>query len=176
MKTILSFLTLLCLLSCKSGHQNAPGSSTSNVEKTNIAEFEFPKPTGYVNDFENVFTEIQRFALEQYLSGYENLTTNEIAIITVSSIEPYKEIKVYGKDFGNAWGFGKEDKNNGLIIVLNMSTREVGISTGLETEKILTDEICAQIIEKDMIPEFKKGDYYAGIVYGLEEIISIWGD
>jgi uncharacterized protein len=176
MRAILLFLFLIGLLSCKSGYQKAEGSSIAKAEKTYFAEIEFPKQTGNVNDFENVFTEMQKFSLEQYLSGYENLTTNEIAIITVSSIDPYKEIQVYGKDLGNAWGLGKNEMNNGLLIVLNISSREVGISTGLGTEKILTDEICAQIIENHMIPEFKKGDYYAGIVYGLEEITAIWGE
>lgn len=136
--------------------------------------FKFTKPIGYVNDFENIFTSEQRIKLDKRIGVYELETTNEIVIVTIDSIEPYENINDFATDLSNEWGIGKTEKNNGLLILFSKSLREIRISTGLGTEKILTDEICKKVIDQTIIPEFKKGNYYNGIEKGLTELIAKW--
>ena len=50
------------------------------------------------------------------------------------------------------------------------------ITTGLGTQEIITDEICAEIIKNIIIPEFKKEKYFEGINKGVDECIRIWKD
>lgn len=144
--------------------------TTSNSDSI----FKFPKPIGYVNDYANVFTAEQRVNLDEKISYYEFETTNEIAIITIDSIAPYDNISDFTTDLAKEWGIGKAEKNNGLVILFCMSLREVRISTGLGTQKILTDEICKNIIDQILIPNCKKDDYYIGIEKALAEIILKW--
>lgn len=134
----------------------------------------FPKPSGYVNDFENIFTSEQRIKLDKRIGAYELETTNEISIVTIYSIEPYENIGEFATDLSNQWGIGKAEKDNGILILFSKSLREIRISTGLGTEKILTDEICKNVIDKTIIPEFKNGDFYTGIEKGLAELIKKW--
>ena len=54
--------------------------------------------------------------LENILTDYEKLTTNEIVIVTIDSIQPYTDIHLYATDLGDNWAIGKKEKNNGLII------------------------------------------------------------
>ncbi|PKH52908.1 hypothetical protein CXF68_20360 [Tenacibaculum sp. Bg11-29] len=134
----------------------------------------FPKPIGYVNDFENIFTNDERIKLDKTIGAYQIESTNEIAIVTISSIEPYENIKKYATELSNEWGIGKAEKNNGLLILFSQSLGKIQISTGTGTEKILTDEICKKVIDQIIIPEFKKGDFHSGIKKGLEELIIKW--
>ncbi len=125
-----------------------------------------------VNDFSNIFSQIQRDSLTNKILQYEKQTTNEIAIVTLDSING--NIRFYGFNLANKMGVGKKDKNNGLLILLVKNLRKVNISTGLGTEKILTDSICQEIINRKMIPEFKKGDFYKGIDAAVDDVILKW--
>lgn len=136
--------------------------------------FKFPTPTGFVNDYENILTTTQEKRLTKIIEAFEKKTSNEICIVSVSTILPYTNFAQYTTNLANAWGVGKKDKNNGLLIVLSKKAREVRIGTGLGTERILTDKICTTIVDKTMIPEFKKGNYFKGIKAGVKDIIKHW--
>lgn len=95
-------------------------------------------------------------------------------IVTVKNIKPYNDITDFTTDLGNFWGVGKPEKNNGLIILMDMSNRNIRISTGLETEKILSESFLQKIINEIMIPEFREENYYKGIKSGMERIVIKW--
>lgn len=148
--------------------------SASELTLETDSVLKFPKSIGYVNDFENVFTSEQEIKLDKRIAAYELETTNEIAIVTIDSIKPYENINDFATDLSNEWGIGKKEKDNGLLILFSKSLREMRISTGIGTEKILTDEICKNVIDKTIIPEFKNRNYYNGIEKGLSELIILW--
>lgn len=80
----------------------------------------------------------------------------------------------YALGLSRFWGVGTKDKNNGLTIVLSPRLRKMRISTGLGTEKILTNEICKNVLQTIIIPEFKKGKYFDGLDKGIDELIILW--
>ncbi|NIJ46631.1 uncharacterized protein FHR24_003126 [Wenyingzhuangia heitensis] len=135
---------------------------------------EFPIPLGFINDFENILTKEERRELNNIISNFEKSSSNEIAIITINSIKPYTDIKQFTEDLSNEWGVGKKNKKNGLTILFSKNLRKIQISTGLNTEKIITNEICKNVIDYEIIPEFKKGKYYSGIRKGLMKLIEKW--
>ncbi len=142
---------------------------SQDEKKTN---FKFPEYVGYVNDFEGVFTKEQIKELNDIIVKYEKETTNEIAIVTIASFEPYKTLFDYSLDLANYWGIGKKDKNNGIMIVFGKQIRQIRIQVGYGLENKLKDEETKRIIDDIIIPEFKKGDFFTGIKNGLIEIIN----
>lgn len=142
------------------------------VEKDSMSFF--PKSIGIINDFGQIFTESQRTELTKILYDYDIETTRQIVVVTIDSIKPYNNIQKYATDLGNNWGVGTAEKNNGLTIVVCNPCKQIGIATGLGTELILTDEICKNIIDQTIIPEFKNGEFYSGIKSGVTEIIEKW--
>lgn len=169
-KILLALLLTLSLASCKSSVQKP----TPDFDFSEMNESTFPKPTGYVNDFEQVFTIDQKNKLEKTISDYEKETTREIAIVTVNSIEPYDKLANFALDLSNEWAVGKAKKDNGLVIVFSKSLRQIRISTGNGTMEVLTDEMCQNIIDQTMIPEFKNEEYFSGIEKGLTKLIAKW--
>ena len=166
---------ILGLLACKKAHI-LESKFHPIVEKTSTKNYwnTFPKPVGFVNDFGNIFTTEQKQILEKELVQYEQKTNHELVIITVDSITPYSSIKDFSTDLSNHWGIGKKDTNNGLAIVFSQSLKEIRISTGTGTEKVLTNAFCKKVIDNVMIPEFKNKDYYKGIKKGIEELMLEW--
>ena len=72
------------------------------------------------------------------------------------------------------WNVGKNNDGNGLTIMLSKKLRKVRISTTEKTRYYLTDEFCQKVIDENIIPEFKKGNYNDGILLGINELIRKW--
>ncbi|BAO54649.1 TPM domain-containing protein [Nonlabens marinus] len=174
--TIIFLFVIAGISSCKAqSTTTAKNESISQIENTTKAKTnKFPEASGFVSDFEGVFTQEQAQKLERKLDEYQLRTGRIIVVVTVENIAPYNDIKNFAVDLSNEWGIGDRDKNDGLSIVLSTTLREVRISTGLGTEKILTDEICQNIINTIMLPEFKNGNYYEGINRGLNALADQW--
>ncbi|MFC6999044.1 TPM domain-containing protein [Rufibacter roseus] len=165
----LSFVTYSCTAQeAESKNQNL------ELVALSLKESKFPKPIGYVNDFENILSKEQIKELTEIITSFERKTTNQIAVVTISSVEPYSDFDQYALDLSKEWGVGRKEKNNGLTIVFSKSLSKIRISTGLGTEKVLTDEICQSIIDQFMVPKFKEGQFYDGISSGLTELIKHW--
>ena len=99
---------------------------------------------------------------------------NDRVVVTIDSINPYSDIQKMATDLGKYWGVGTAEKDNGLIILLCKPCQKIGIATGFGTELVLIDQICKQVIDKTIIPEFKNGDFYSGIKNGVTELITKW--
>lgn len=160
MKTLLTALLFGCFV--LTGY-------SQNLAK---ADVKFPARIGYVNDFEGIFTPDQVKVLNEQVTKQEKETGNEIAIVTIGSFEPYPSLFDYSLALANQWGIGKKDKNNGIAIVMGKQIRQIRIQVGYGLENKLKDEEAKRIIDQTIIPEFKKGDYYAGLEKGLAEIIN----
>lgn len=132
----------------------------------------FPQPVGYVNDFENILTEQEEKELTAIIKKHEAQTTDQIAIVTLTSLEPYDNIDDYSLDLANYWGVGQKEKNNGVLIALGKDLREIRIQNGYGIEKRLTDTETKIIIDEIMIPYLKKDQYFEGLKKGIEAIIE----
>lgn len=137
-------------------------------------ENNFPKPIGYVNDFENVLSLEEVTKLENLLINYEKQTYNELVIVTISKTENEIDFDTYALDLSKNWGVGKRGKDNGLVLVISNQLGRIRICTGTGTGKILTDEICNTILEENIIPNFKNGEIYKGIESGINALIEKW--
>lgn len=133
-----------------------------------------PKSLRNVSDYENVLTYGEVDKLMTMIVNFEKKTSNQIGILTVSSIGDYENMKAFAVDVFNTWGMGQKDKDNGLLITFSKTLHTAQITTGYGTEKILTDKICAKALDEKMIPAFKKGKIYDGLKNGLTELMHIW--
>jgi len=173
-KILILFLTLN-FLSCKEKTQETESKKViTEFDNSAINQNYFPKPIGIINDYGQVFTESQRTELSKIIYDYDIKTTRQIVVVTIDSIKPYQDIQKYATDLGQTWGVGNAEKNNGLTIVVCNPCRQIGIATGKGTELILTDEICKEVIDNKIIPEFKNGEFYNGIKNGVTELIEKW--
>lgn len=132
------------------------------------------KATGFVNDFAEIISTEQKIQLETTLSNFQKQTGNEIAIVTVNSLDG-DVVQVYANKLFNEWGIGDEDKDNGLLILHAPNERQVWIEVGYGLEPYITDAKASSVYRNILSPEFKKGDYFAGYSQAIEAIIATIG-
>lgn len=128
------------------------------------------KPTGFVQDYASMLSADQVKDLETKLESFEKNTTNEIAVVTIQSLDG-DVIENVAQEIFTKWGIGKEGKNNGVLLLISLSDRKTRIQTGYG-EGDLTD-IATSYIQSDIItPAFRAGDYYKGIDDAVTAMMS----
>ena len=125
-----------------------------------------PSPVGYVNDFAAVLDSHVRFDLEARLVQLEKDTNAEVAVVTINSLEG-EDINFFANDIFAAWGIGKSDKDNGVLFLIAVNDHLTRIEVGYGLESIITDSRAGRILDIEVIPSFKKGDFNNGITNGV---------
>ena len=132
----------------------------------------FPaKPNQLVNDYTKTLSTEQVASLEQKLVAFSDSTSIQVAVVMIQSLDGY-DINDYGYQLGRAWGIGGKEKNTGVLVIASIGDRKVAIQTGYGMEGVLPDAITKRIIENEIKPNFKAGDYYAGMNAAADAIIS----
>lgn len=110
--------------------------------------------------------------LEQKLIRYSDTTSTQIVVAIISSTKG-EYINYLGAKWAEEWGIGQADKDNGIFILLAKDDRKIGINTGKGVEHLLTDAMSKRIIERDIIPYFKRSDYYGGLNRATDAIFEV---
>ena len=131
----------------------------------------FPDLTGRVVDQADLLDPEQEAELSQRLETLEQATTRQLVVATVASLEGY-EIEDYGYRLGRHWGIGQDEANNGVVLLVAPNERKVRIETGYGLEGIMTDALSSRIIQSEILPRFRDGDYPGGINAGADRIIE----
>lgn len=124
-----------------------------------------------VTDFTNTLSTSQREALERKLVAFNDTTSTQIAVVLVNSTDGY-DVSDYAVRLAKKWGVGDAKYNNGVLLLAAIGDRAVTIQTGYGVEGALPDAIAHRIIENDIKPAFRSGDYYAGLDNATSSIIS----
>jgi uncharacterized protein len=133
-----------------------------------------PNPTGWTNDYENLFSEAEKVNLDSIIREFERETTFEIGIATIDSLKTSKEnFDNLSLHIAQTWGIGKKDKDNGILIAISKGHRRIRIENGNGIELIITEKETSEIIENYFIPEFRKGEYFNGTLNGLKALIKL---
>lgn len=122
--------------------------------------------------YASLFSSQQQQALEKKLKMYADSTSTQIVIIVIESTNG-EDISMLSTKWGQKWGLGQNKKDNGMIILISTKDRQVDISTGYGIEHLVTDSEAESIINKIIVPHFKKGRYYSGIDKALDKIFDI---
>jgi uncharacterized protein len=138
---------------------------------------EKPEPPRLVNDYAGMLTSREVNALEQKLVAYDDSSSTQIAIVTLSDLYGY-DIADYAQRLAEKWGIGQKGLNNGIIILVKPETPEssrgeVNISPGYGLEGVIPDIVCGQIIDNEIVPEFRAGNYYQGLDKATSILMSL---
>ncbi|MGB7393060.1 MAG: TPM domain-containing protein [Pricia sp.] len=139
------------------------------------AQFEIPdkpKKETSVYDYVNLLPDGQEKALEQKLIRYSDSTSTQIVVAIIASTEG-ENINYLGAQWGQKWGIGQADEDNGVLVLLAREDRRIAINTGYGTEGNLTDAMSKRIIENVILPQFKQDNYYGGLNDGADAIFQV---
>lgn len=130
---------------------------------------EKPKFQTSVYDYINLLSSSQKTSLESKLVRYSDTTSTQIVIAVIASTEG-ENINYLAANWGEKWGIGDAEKDNGVLILLAKDDKKIAIQNGKGVEHLLTDFQSKRIIDRVIIPEFRKGDFYSGLNKGSDYI------
>lgn len=128
-----------------------------------------PPLTHRVTDTAGMLDAAQQARLEQKLAQWEEKTGNQVAVLIVPTTQP-ETIEEYGIHVAEAWKVGVQGKDNGAILVIAKNDKKLRIEVGYGLEGNLPDVIAKRIIAEVIAPQFKQGNFYAGIDAGIDKI------
>jgi len=130
-----------------------------------------PKPH-YIVDEAHVLPGSTLTAIDRQLEDFERTTSNQIVVAVYPHMQSDDSIAAYAVRMFQAWKIGQKSKNNGVLLLVFIDDRKMNITPGYGLEGALPDATCKAIIEKEIKPHFKTGDYDGGVRAGVNAIIS----
>ena len=133
-----------------------------------------PNPPRLINDLAGMLSPAEAAELERKVDTFNDSTSIEISVVIITNLGDY-DISDYAAQLGQLWGIGKKGKDNGVLILISKENRKAFIATGYGMEGVLPDSRTQRIIQADLIPQFKRGDYFNGINFTIDAIIRYSG-
>lgn len=134
-----------------------------------------PNPPKLVNDLAGLLIPEQVQHLERKLVAYDDSTSNQIVIVTVKDLHDYAAVD-YATALGRKWGVGGKEFHNGLVILISTGggegKRDAFIAPGYGLEGAIPDITANTILNVELIPYLKSGDYYAAFDKTTDALIK----
>jgi len=136
------------------------------------ADVAIPQLTGRVVDQTGTLSESDKAALTQKLRDLETRKGSQIAVLIVPTTEP-ETIEQFSIRVAEAWKIGRKKIDDGALMVVAKNDHHLRIEVGYGLEGSLTDVTTHRIIDEDITPKFKAGDFAGGISAGIDKMIKV---
>lgn len=138
------------------------------------ADTQFPPLSGRVVDQAGILSAATRDRLTGMLAAHEEATREQVVVVTLASLQGLP-IEDFGYRLGRSWGIGEKGKNTGALLIIAPKDRAVRIEVGYGLEGRLTDAISRAIIERDIVPAFRQGNFDRGVLAGTAALLGALG-
>ena len=133
---------------------------------------ELPALTGRVVDNADIIDAATEAALTQKLADFETKGSDQIVVATIPSLDG-EEIEPYANRLFRFWKLGQAGENNGVLLLVAKNDHKMRIEVGYGLEGTLTDLHTKLIIENDMVPAFRAGDFSGGIAKAVNDMVMV---
>ena len=123
-----------------------------------------------VTDLHGLLSTNEEYRIEQTLQDFEYQTSNQIAVLIISSLQG-ESIDQYSIKVVDKWKLGDKKRENGALLLISVNDRKVRIEVGYGLEGALTDLISGSIIRNDLAPAFQSGRYYQGVAKAVNSMM-----
>jgi len=132
----------------------------------------FPKLTGRVVDGANLLDPATKQAMIRKLAEFEKQSSDQVVVATIKSLQG-NSLEEYANGLFRLWQLGQAEENNGVLLLVAKEDRKIRIEVGYGLEGTLTDALSKLIIDSVIVPQFRNGDFAAGISQGGDQIIAV---
>lgn len=130
-----------------------------------------PPLAARVIDQTATLNESQRAALEAKLAAFEAEAGPQIVVLMVPTTAP-EDIADYTQRLGDEWKIGRREVGDGVLVVVAKDQRRVRISPAKALEGAIPDLAARQIIDRQIAPAFREGDYARGLDAAVDALIA----
>ena len=131
-----------------------------------------PPLSGRVVDQTGTLAASDIASLTQTLKDLETRKGSQVAVLIVPTTDG-EAIEQYSLRVAEAWKIGRKKIDDGALLVIAKNDRRLRIEVGYGLEGALTDATTKRIIDEDITPKFKTGDFAGGVSAGVDRVVRV---
>ncbi len=131
-----------------------------------------PVPTRFVTDKAGVIAPDVAVGLERRLFDFERETSNQFLVYTETTVPDGTTLEEYTVACAQAWKAGQTQRKNGMILFVFPGSRKARLEVGYGLEAAMPDALARQVLDEQVLPRFRTGDYSGGISAGVSAAIE----
>ena len=131
-----------------------------------------PAPTRFVTDKAGVIAPDVAVRLEAQLSTFESDSSNQILVYTETTVPDGTTLEEYTVACAQAWRAGQAQRKNGMILFVFPGSRKARLEVGYGLEGAMPDALARRVLDEQVLPSFRAGDYSGGISSGVSAAIA----
>ena len=142
------------------------------IVKPSLALVDVPELHSRVTDLTNTLSPETVESLNAQLTAFEDQKGSQVAVLIVPTTEP-EAIEQYSIRVVEKWKLGRKKVDDGVLLLIAKQDRTLRIEVGYGLEGALTDLLSKRIISDIITPQFKAGQFDAGVVQGVDAILKV---
>ena len=131
-----------------------------------------PTPKACFNDDAHVVSPATAAELNQKLEQFERQTSIQIVVAVFPKMQSDSSIEDYTVRVAQSWGVGQKGRNNGAVLFVFIQDRKMYLQVGYGLEGALPDALAKRIIENEIKPHLRQGDFDGGLRAGVTAILQ----
>ena len=167
---VLRLLTMLFVALMPSLSSMARDYAPDEIVNPNVADRRV-----YVADPGNLVSDGVKQQVNSILYNLRRTTSAEVVVAVVPSIGDIP-IEDFSEKLFTAWGIGKSDKDNGLLVLIAPEQRVARITTGYGLEGVLPDISAKKIVDRSIVANMKNGDLDAAVAAVAQDVATVISD
>jgi uncharacterized protein len=140
--------------------------------RVSAAEVMPASPAQYFNDYAKVVSSATALQLNRKLEEFERQSSDQIVVAVYPKMQSDSSIEDYTIRTFRSWAVGQTAKNNGAALFVFVQDHKLFLQVGYGLEGVLPDALCKRIIDEQITPRFKAGDFDGGMTAGVQAIIA----
>ncbi|WP_036484187.1 YgcG family protein [Myxosarcina sp. GI1] len=147
---------------------------SATSQAVTVEEVANPRQTngGWVTDMADILSSETEDKLNSLITNLERADGTEIAVVTMPETAPAVSPKAFATELFNYWGIGKEGLDNGILFLISEGDNRIEIETGYGIPERMSDEWVATIINNQILPQYRVGDFDGGTLAGTQALIQ----
>ncbi|MFW6387390.1 MAG: TPM domain-containing protein [Thermodesulfobacteriota bacterium] len=122
--------------------------------------------SAYVTDQADMLSSSTEKKLTDFLRKFEQSDSTQIAVVTIPSLQGHA-LNEYSIELASNTALGQRGRDNGALLLIARDERKVRIEVGKGLEGRLTDLLAGRIIDMEITPRFRQGQFEEGVVAGV---------
>ncbi len=162
-----SILGVLLLLLCFVSVAEAKVYKVEDVPMVHLAD-----RTRYVSNPDGILSASSVATIDSMLLALEESTGIQVLVAVLGNVDG-GDCFDFAYRLGKENGVGREESDNGLVVLLSTGERCVQFATGYGLEGVMPDAICKRIQQQYMVEHFAAGDWDTGMVAGMRAVCGV---
>jgi uncharacterized protein len=131
-----------------------------------------PKPARYVVDTAGLLSAQTRDAINAKLEAFERETSSQVLVAIFPKVPVDYAMEDFTQRTAEAWGVGQKKDDNGAVFFIFPQDHKMRIEVGYGLEGAIPDATAKAILDNEVTPAFRAGDFSAGVTHGVDSILA----